>query len=63
MRLGKAEDEGGGSGTEVGDGIEGVGFKDSVIVVGLGYGLVSGLGSVCSVDKFVGPVSVGEWGI
>ena len=57
MELGK----GGGAGSDVGDGIEEEGCGDSVAVFGLGYGLVSGLGLVCSGDKGVGPVSIGVW--
>ena len=56
VKLGKAEDERGGSGKELGDGSEGEVLKDSWFVFGLG----PGLGSVCSGDKVLGPVS-GVW--
>ncbi len=53
VKLGKVEDEGGGSGKELEDGSEGKGFRDSWVVFGLGFGL----GLVCSGDKVLGSVS------
>ena len=60
VKLGKAEDEGGGSGKELGDGSEGEVLRDSWVVFRLGWGLGPGLGSVCSGDKVFGLVS-GVW--
>ena len=62
VRLGKAKEVRGSSGKQWGDGEEEGGFRDSDVVFGIGCGLVSGFGPVCSGDDVLRLVS-GLWAI